>query len=227
MDAIRHRRVHCKSLPALFGMALVVALTLSPPAHSAPGMIVRCTAPDGSTLYSDRPCASSGARPAPMSNALFARLTSEARLARAQGLDASLPLGVDADAGAPSTVPRRPAAEGCARTPRQLAADVRGSLALGDVNRLAESYHWVGMHTREGRRTLERLGHLLGHQAVDSQYYAAQLASLSDDDTRGGDGGILQVVLSGRSAPTVVEFDVHRYAGCYFVRFPESGATIA
>jgi hypothetical protein len=196
MGANRCDRLRVPLSPVLFGVALVVSLAVAPAARSASGAIVHCMSRDGSSLYTDRPCAFAGARPAPMSGALLARLTSDARLARDQGLEASLPIGVGDVM--PSTVPRRPAAEGCARSPRQLAADVRGSLALGDVNRLAESYHWVGMHTREGRRTLERLGHLLGHQAVDSQYYAAQLASLSDDDTRGGDGGILQVVLSGR-----------------------------
>jgi hypothetical protein len=88
------------------------------------------------------------------------------------------------------------------------------------------------MHTRDGRRTLDRLAHLIGKQAIDAQYYAAQIASLSDeaslsDGGRGSDGGILQLVLAGHDAPSIVEFDVHRYAGCYFVRFPSDGATIA
>jgi hypothetical protein len=193
---------------------------------------MRCMTADGGSLYTDKACASAGARPAPMSTALIARLVSEAHVAHEQGVDASLPPGVEPGTTPPAAIARRPAADGCAHTPRQLAADLRGSLALGDVNRLAESYHWVGMHTRDGRRTLDRLAHLIGKQAIDAQYYAAQIASLSDeaslsDGGRGSDGGILQLVLAGHDAPSIVEFDVHRYAGCYFVRFPSDGATIA
>jgi hypothetical protein len=230
MDACRSR--HRPLLPLLAAWIVALGFVLAAPARSAPGAIVRCTTPDGGSVYTDRACAVSGARPAPMSGALIARLVTEAHVARDQGADASLPLGVDAR-GAPtapaSLSARRPAADGCARSPHQLATDLRGSLVLGDVNRLAESYHWVGMRTREGRRTLDRLAHLLGHPAIDSQYYAAQVTSLSDegDDAHGGDGGILQLVLAGDGAPTIVEFDVRRYAGCYFVQFPSGGATIA
>ena len=183
---------------------------------AASAALVRCVAPDGSSIYTDHACAASGARPAPMSTALIARLVTEARIAHDQGTAAVLPLGaVDPNAAAPTTLHRRPADQGCARTPHQLAADLRGSLVLGDVNRLAESYHWVGMHSREGQRTLGRLARLLGHPAIDSQYYAAQVSSLDGDDVHGSD------------TPSIVEFDVHRYAGCYFVRFPSGNATIA
>lgn len=225
MDARRHRRVRLL-LPALWAVLFVLAFGSATPARSA-SVVVRCMTADGGSLYTDQACASSGARPAPMSTALMARLISEAHIAREQGVDATLPLGAGIDAAPSTGVTRRPAAEGCARTPRQLAADLRGSLAIGDVNRLAESYHWVGMRAREGRRTMGRLAHLLGHQAVDTQYYAAQIASLSDDASRGGDGGILQLVLAGQGAPSIVEFDVHHYAGCYFVRFPSDGASVA
>jgi hypothetical protein len=232
MDACLSRRRLPLLPPLLVAWIVALGLALATPARSAPGAIVRCTTPDGGSVYTDRACGLSGARPAPMSGALIARLVTEARVARDQGVDASLPLGVDAT-GAPtapaSLSARRPAADGCARSPHQLADDLRGSLVLGDVNRLAESYHWVGMRTREGRRTLDRLAHLLGHPAIDSQYFDAQVTSLADADGsgRGGDSGVLQLVLAGDGAPTVVEFDVRRYAGCYFVRFPSDGATIA
>ena len=226
MDAQRRNRVGPAFL-ASWTLALVLGLASTSPARSAPGVIVRCMTADGASVYTDQPCAFSGGRPAPMSTALVARLVSEAHVAREQGADTALPLGIGDDMQSATGITRRPAADGCARTPRQLADDLRGSLVLGDVNRLAESYHWVGMHSRESRRTMDRLAHLLGHQAVATQYYAAQMASLSDDDSRGGDGGILQVMLAGDGAPSMIEFDVQRYAGCYFVRFPSGGATIA
>ena len=236
MQPHRIRRVPSVVAAGLLGV-LALGLSLAPAARSAPSatLIERCIAAGGGSVYTDRPCAAFGARPAPLSGELLARLASDRHVAALQGdADASLPATLDDVAPSVDAAPgRRSPAAGCARTPQQLAADLRGSLALGDVNRLAESYHWVGMSYRQGERTLDRLARLLGKQALDSRYYAAQIASLADDGTvdagdgRGGDGGILQLVLSGRGAPSVVEFDVHRYAGCYFVSFPQAGATIA
>ena len=226
MKTCMRTRIHLSVASALFALSLLLA-PAQPARSASTGRIVHCMTHDGGSLYTDGTCAAAGARPAPMSGALVTRLVDEAHVARDQGLDVALPFGMDPGAPTPTAPPRRPAAAGCARSPQQLAVDLRSALALGDVNRVAESYHWTGMHSREGQRTLTRLAHLLGRPAVDTQYYAAQIASLSDDDARGGDGGILQLVLAGRDAPSVVEFDVHRYAGCYFVRFPGNGATIA
>jgi hypothetical protein len=192
----------------------------APQAHST--VVQRCTAGNGAVVYTDGACAALGARPAPMRTELIHRLASEARIDAGSAFDADglSFAGVAPTAGAP--VRRSPAA-GCARTPTQLARDLRGSFALGDVNRLAESYHWTGMSTREGERTLDRLGRLIGQQAIASRYYAAQIASLDDDGwtdaARGGDAGILQVVFAGDGVQQAIEFDVHRYQGCYFVSF--------
>ncbi|HSR64355.1 MAG TPA: hypothetical protein VLM17_01965 [Xanthomonadaceae bacterium] len=233
----RHPRTRMLAVAGLAGvlsLGSAPALPASGDPSDAPAIVGHCTAGDGGSVYTDKPCTLIGAQPAPMSSSLVARLASDRHVALQA--DASAPAPVTLEDAAPSAAGapgRRATASGCARSPQQLAVDLRGSLALGDVNRLAESYHWVGMSYRQGQRTLDRLAHLLGRQALDSRYYAAQIASLSDDgmagagDGRGGDGGILQVVLAGRGAPSVVEFDVHRYAGCYFVSFQQAGATIA
>ena len=106
--------------------------------------------------------------------------------------------------------------------------DLRGSLALGDVNRVAESYHWVGMSSRQGERTLDRLQALVGKPVLDSHYFDARIGAGSDaggvelashDGAVGGDAGMLQLVLGGDDARSAIDFDVHRYAGCYFVTF--------
>ena len=108
--------------------------------------------------------------------------------------------------------------------------DLRASLAMGDVNRVAESYHWVGMSSREGEHTLDRLQALTGKPVVDSHYFDAQLgmAALDGADAGvlasnapdiGGDAGMLQVVLGDDGSRSAIDFDVHRYAGCYFVTF--------
>ncbi|NUS37835.1 MAG: hypothetical protein HOQ02_02255 [Lysobacter sp.] len=216
---------------------LSLGLPLATPARSAPSAasIERCIARDGGSVYTDKPCALFGAQAAPLSGELMSRLANDRHVMKLQGdADGPMPVALDGVAPSASAAPgRRSAAAGCARSPQQLADDMRGSLALGDVNRLAESYHWVGMSHREGEHVLDRLARLLGREAIDSRYYAAQIASLSDGgmpdagDSRGGDGGILQVMLAGRGAPSVLDFDVHRYAGCYFVSFPRGVSTIA
>ena len=221
-------RLRAHARPAVAGplatlgamLACVVAglFVPAPPAHSA--IVQRCTASDGSALYTDGACAAFGAQPAPMRAELINRLASEARAEGREDVDLAALTGV---APALEARPRRAAADGCARDPRQLARDLRASIALGDVNRLAESYHWAGMSTRAGQRTLDRLARLIGRQAVASRYFAAQFAGLDAggwrEPTRGGDAGILQLVLAGQGMQQAIEFDVHRYQGCYFVSF--------
>ena len=113
----------------------------------------------------------------------------------------------------------------CARTPTQLAMDLRASLAAGDVNRVAESYDWAGLSSKQGERTLDRLQHLTGNNVRDSHYFDAQIGSsggtLLASSTAGAsaDAGILQVVLQGEDHATALDFDVHRVDGCYFVSF--------
>jgi hypothetical protein len=113
--------------------------------------------------------------------------------------------------------------------------DVHAALALGDVNRVAESYHFAGMSSDAGERTLDRLQRLVGRPVLESQYFDASIASAGGAGvgTSGfvdgatllagsGDGGtgMLQLVLgNGEGGASTVDFDVRRYAGCYFVRF--------
>lgn len=211
----------------LFSTALVVAIAAAPiplPASaasaSANNTLLRCRAPDGSIGYTDRSCAVFGAESVPISRELLTRI------ARDQARE---PDGIQDDgagfalsADAPAIPGRRAPASGCARTPVQLAMDLHGALALGDVNRVAESYHFAGMSSEAGERTLDRLRGLVGRQVVDSQYLDA---SISDGPTLlagpGGDSaGMLQLVLGDADGSvSAVDFDVHRYAGCYFVSF--------
>jgi hypothetical protein len=87
------------------------------------------------------------------------------------------------------------------------------------------------MSSKSGERTLDRLQHLVGRQVVDSQYYDARIAFadasgyadaatlLADASGGDGDAGMLQLVLGDDGNRSVVDFDVHKYAGCYFVTF--------
>jgi len=209
-----------RSLFATFAATLLLsAVPAAAPLHAA-SAILRCQSPDGTLVYTDKACGAFGAKAAPMPGALLSRIYhDEARF------------DADSDADAPAVLPpveRRSASRGCARTPTQLAMDLRGSLALGDVNRVAESYHWVGMSSRQGERTLDRLQRLIGKPVLDSHYFDAQIGAsvdgsallASNDTSIGGDAGMLQLVLGGGdTARSAIDFDVHRYAGCYFVTF--------
>lgn len=207
-------------------LAVAVLLLSAMPAAvpvQATSAILRCQSPDGTLVYTDKACSAFGAKSAPIPGDLLTRIYhDESRYA-------------DADDAIPATAlpaaARRDPSRGCARTTTQLAMDLRASLALGDVNRVAESYHWVGMSSDEGERTLDRLQALTGRPVLDSHYFDARIGAatldgmdagaLASNADIGGDAGMLQLVLGGASdaAPSAVDFDVHHYAGCYFVTF--------
>lgn len=207
---------------ALLAAALVATLAAAPmpmPA-AASDALLRCRAPDGTIGYTDKSCAVLGAESVPMAGELMTRIARE----QARGPDGIAGTGSGSSASRPASgAPgRRSPASGCARTPVQLAMDLHGAFALGDVNRVAESYHFAGMSNDTGERTLDRLRRLVGRQVIDSQYFDA---SITDGSTLlagagGGSAGMLQLVLgNGDGGVSAVDFDVHRYAGCYFVSF--------
>lgn len=210
-----------RSLIATLAATLVLwTAPTAAPLH-ATSAILRCQSPDGTLVYTDKACSAFGAKASPIPGTLLTRIYhDEARF------------GDDVDTSTPAPpVPtgRRDPSKGCARTPTQLSMDLRSSLALGDVNRIAESYHWVGMSSLQGERTLDRLQALVGKPVLDSHYFDAQI-SLADSgvgDTMlasntasvGGGAGMLQLVLANDDDRSAIDFDVHKYAGCYFVTF--------
>ena len=208
-------------------LALLVAAVATPspgPLHAS-SAILRCQSSDGTLVYTDKACSAFGAKAAPIPGQVLVNIAREQALERrVSGVDAMQPAPTTTTSTTGTAITRRDAAEGCARSPQQLEGDVRGSFALGDVNRLAESYYWVGMGSRQGAQTLDRLQRLLDKPVVDSHYFSAQIATAGGSwqdaaATLGADGGMLQLVLGDDGTPSVVDFAVHRYAGCYFVRF--------
>lgn len=205
-----------KILPlAAFSLTLLAAsLPLVSPVQAGTG-IQRCVSADGTTVYTDAPCALLGASPRPLPGDVLTRIARDAAVAT--------PAPESADAPRPAAtvaVARRSPTAGCARTPTQLSMDLRGSLALADVNRLAESYHWVGMSQKQSQPIMQRLERLARQPLEDAQYYDARIGPGGMQLAGGGDApaGVLQLHFGGQSRQ-VVDFEVERYAGCYFVRF--------
>jgi len=210
---------------AFLAAALCGALFAPPaaaPAQAAGTSIQRCESGDGSVGYTDKSCAVFGRDAEAVQSRVVGLRADSAAAASSAGTAAAYPL-------ANQTRGRRSTAAGCARTPTQLQMDLRGAFALGDVNRVAESYHWVGLSSEQARGTMDRLQRLAGGAVLDSRYYDATfaggsgsfadgaqlLASYGDAD---GQAGRLQLLLAGDGA-SVVDFDVRRYKECYFVSF--------
>ena len=226
---------------AMLSTTLVAALAAIPapmPAEAATeDSITRCISPDGTIGYTDGSCAVFGAQSVPMDPELAARIASDRAYAAASGDDASgAPAGFDADSAmlVQPVAGRRSPASGCARNPAQLANDLEASVALGDVNRIAESYHFAGMSTAAGERVLDRLQRYAGRVVVTSQYFGGGMASAATGSDGLLDGGMASAAAWPGSAPSMVrlvfagddgaataslDLDVERYAGCYFVRF--------
>ena len=220
------------SLVAGLVIALCCATLPAPQRAQAAGPIRACQASDGTAVYTDTPCRAFGARTVALRDELATRIAHEQALEAAMtgvapgGSDTFAPASLDEDtmSAARNAIGRRAVAGGCAHTPTQLAMDLRGSFALGDVNRIAESYHWVGMSQSAATATMRRLEHLAKQPLVDASYYDASIGSgwiAMADAGDGGhpQGGVMQLQFGSGSAMTMQDFDVARYRGCYFVRF--------
>ena len=203
---------------AVIASGLAAGLPFAGQAHAAG--IQRCILPDGGMLYTDATCARHGATPAPMTDRLVARLADAQQAEMDAGgkyMDASLTVQV------PSNLQyaRRPAAAGCARTPTQLVMDLQASFALGEVNRVAESFHWVGMDQASATHVMQRLERLGQSTLVDVRFHDATImpagtAAWADAGASASTAiGIMELTFGGE----LVDLDVERYSGCYFVSF--------
>jgi len=207
-----------KTLPLVtFTLTLLAAsLPLTTPAQAGAG-IQRCEAPDGTFVYTDKACAALGATARPLPSEVLNRIARE---------EANSPPSPEyAGATSPTVVApiaRRSAAAGCARSPTQLSMDLRGSLALGDVNRLAESYHWVGMTQSQSKPIMQKLERLASQPLEGMQFFDAQIGpggvQLASAGSSNAAAGVMQLRFGGELRQ-VLDFEVARYSGCYFIRF--------
>lgn len=207
-----------KTLPiaAFVATLLAALLPLSQPVRAGSG-IQRCESADGNAVYTDRACSTLGAKATPISGELLTRIArDEAAYPSNNGA-----MFADTATTTLATAARRAPSAGCARTPTQLSMDLQGSFALHDVNRLAESYHWVGQSHRQAQQLMQQLDRLASRQLLDAHFFDAQIGpggmQLADAGSGNRNAGVMQVTLGGDGSPQVVDFDVLRYAGCYFI----------
>jgi len=208
-------------LPSSVLAATLLAALATPgfaPAQSNGGGIQRCEAPDGTAIYTDRACSTLGATATPIPGELLTRLVSD------NSNDAGSIRDMFGDRRAPA-ISRRSAASGCARSTTQLSMDLQGAWALGDVNRIAESYPWVGLGTSQARSIMQRLDRLAGQPLWQTHYFDARIGGgmMQFADASGsasnGNVGVMQLVLGDGASRQVQDFEVRRYQGCYFVQF--------
>ncbi|MEJ7747543.1 MAG: hypothetical protein WKF61_12545 [Luteimonas sp.] len=210
-------------LATLVVTALLAATPYSQPVNAGTGL-QRCQTQDGTVLYTDKACGALGATTTPISGQLTTRIAREEAMS-----DASAAIAIDGQDDM-ATIPatgRRSLSGGCARTPTQLAMDLRGAFALGDVNRIAESYHWTGLSHQEGQRIMARLEQFTGKRISDVDYFNAQIQSAgrgghdvaSTAHTYGGSAGVMQVRFGTGASTSVADFDVEKYSDCYFIKF--------
>jgi hypothetical protein len=210
-----------KSVCSIASLLLVLGTVSSQGAGAADDSIIqRCEADDGNAVYTDKPCAQFQARPTRVSDDLAIRLAM-AEAAEAAATPA-LSLGPYRDASEPLepqptlATGRRSPASGCAQSPQQLSRDLVGAFALHDVNRVAESYHWVGMNQRQALPVMKQLERLSSQSLADARYLGAWIAS-ADAGVRPmpTDAGLMQLVFA--DGPRIINFSVRRYSGCYFI----------
>jgi len=189
--------------PALL-LLLLIASLLAPGVVQA--QVKRCTAADGSLVYTDRTCDDIGAieriAPSPMS-------------------------GGSAMAGHYRNV--------CARTVQDLVYSFSSALQSGDANKVAGVYDWAGMATSSAYQVMSRLDTIAKRPLVDVQpMYAGGTNAYGDDvvefDETTGQvitqpprkprliGLRVEQTLANGSTPSRTNFGLRQRMGCWWVR---------
>ena len=185
------------ALPSLGGMA------------SADASVQKCIGKDGSVTYTDGACAASSS-PAAL----------PLHVAKAIAADPASRIEYDADgvSGAPIGLGPRSGKAGCARTPQQLQADLGFAFASRDVNRMSESYHWIGLNQADAKGILAKLEGMSRDRVASSNLMeiGPMSAFATATDAQGAPVGYLQLALANGSP---VQMEVTEVRGCYFARF--------
>lgn len=208
------------SASAIAATLLLAALPAVPQRAEANTGVLRCQMPDGTSVYTNKACSAFGAKATPLSADVLNRIEREQRHeARLTGVEpAADPLQtIQASA-------RRAPQSGCADTPQQLAADLAASVAMHDVNRVAESFDWAGMKHAQAQAVMMKLEGLATQLVSDAEYFDATIGGQimfadAGGTTTDGPAGLMQVTFDNGTGTTVMDFDVQRDQGCYFLRY--------
>ncbi|HWS77397.1 MAG TPA: hypothetical protein VN205_03365 [Thermomonas sp.] len=207
------------SASALTAAFLLAALPAVPQRAEANTGVLRCQMPDGTSVYTNKACSAFGAKATPLSGEVLNRIERdqrhEARLTGVEPGESPLqPLQASV---------RRSPQLGCAGSPGQLAADLAASVAMRDVNRVAESFDWAGMQNAQAQRVMAKLETLSRQVVTDAEYFDATIGGqvMYADAGTAGDGaaGLMQVTFDNGDGTTVMDFDVQRDQGCYFLQY--------
>lgn len=198
---------------------VLAALPMLAPRVEAKAGVVRCQMSDGSHAYSNKACSAFGAKATPLPAAVLNRIESDQRReAKLNGIEPA-----DASSMPLQTGERRAVQRGCAGDPRQLAVDLAASVAMRDVNRVAESFDWAGMSHAQAQHVMSRLERLSTQVVRDAEYFDGTLGGqvMLGDAGRAYDGatGQMQVTIAEGNNESIVDFDVRRDEGCYFLKY--------
>ncbi|GHB99929.1 hypothetical protein [Thermomonas carbonis] len=188
--------------PALLLLLLITGL-LAPGAVLA--QVKRCTAADGTLIYTDRKCDDIGATE---------------RLG-------ALPSASGVVAGHARNV--------CARTVQDLVYSFSNALQSGDANQVAGVYDWAGMGTSNAYRVMTRLEAIARRPLIDVQpMYSGDTNAYGDDivtfDETTGEvitraprkprliGLRVEQTLANGSTPSRTNFGLRQRMGCWWVR---------
>lgn len=191
--------------PAFFVACLVAFAIRGQPcqADARQAPVRQCIGAQGQTIFTDRSCA-----------AIDAAETSLRSRSPAVGL-------------------ARPYRGGCARDLDALSHEVASAIDLQDANRLAGSYHWVGMDTRNGYRVMARLEALVRRPLLDIAPTGgtSEAEPRWEEDAEGNllpiypkprpPNGLLLLQSAGRdgSATLRTTFGLRRHLGCLWISF--------
>ncbi|HSD15891.1 MAG TPA: hypothetical protein VLC71_01360 [Thermomonas sp.] len=218
---MHHPAMRILSAPTLAAALLLAVLPAVPHRAEADTGVLRCRMPDGTSAYTSKACSAFGGQAIPMQAEVLARIERdqrrEARLAGIERPDAA------SQAQPLQASVRRSVQGGCASSPQQLATDLVASVAMRDVNRVAESFDWAGMRHAQALQVMTDLERLSLQVVVDTEYFDATIggAALLADARSSVDAaaGLMQVTFTDRDVTSVLDFEVMRDEGCYFLRY--------
>lgn len=187
--------------------AVVLALAAAQPSPPAAAQVRRCTLADGGTVYTDRSCESLDA----VESRPEAHAPAVGALARYRG--------------------------GCARSLQDLVFEVTAAIDARDTNRLARSYHWVGLSTRAGYQVVDRLDAIAQRPLLNITALRPELpveATTTPLPLAGPDGAPafrpierprapvalrIDQVLQDGSTPSSTTFGLRRHMDCWWISF--------